>query len=111
MNARINSVQVIKDDDGSPQFVVLPYRDYLNLKTKFDVQTPHAVVKAVVGGLTPAKAWRQYLGLSQEEVASRMGISQTGYSQHETKPVNKQSASIRQRIADALGITLDQYLF
>lgn len=55
---------------------------------------------------TPARAWREYLELTQEEVAGRMWISQAAYSQHERSPRLKKA--IRQKIADALGITFEQ---
>lgn len=54
---------------------------------------------------SPAQAWREYLHLSQVEVANRIGITQSAYSQYEkSKTVRK---ATRIKIADALGIKPD----
>ncbi len=53
---------------------------------------PQAVVNDVFdNNVTPLRAWRNYLGLSQEEVANRLGISQAGYSKHEKNEKLKKS--------------------
>jgi len=39
-----------------------------------DVEFPHEVVAANVMGDSLIKAWREYLGLTQEELAARAGI-------------------------------------
>ncbi|PQV44212.1 helix-turn-helix domain-containing protein [Paraburkholderia sp. BL21I4N1] len=70
---------------------------------------PHEVVNATTDGITPTRAWRQYLGLKQAEVAARMGISQPDYSQYEAKV--HLSESSREKIGAALGITADQLDF
>jgi DNA-binding XRE family transcriptional regulator len=50
----------------------------------------------------PIRAWREHLGLTQTEVARRLGISQSAYAQQEAKePVRK---ATREKIAQALGI-------
>ena len=64
---------------------------------------PNAVVNKVINkDMTPVRAWREHLGLTQAEVARRLGISQSAYAQQEAKePVRK---STREKIAKALGI-------
>nr|WP_321465121.1 helix-turn-helix transcriptional regulator [uncultured Desulfobulbus sp.] len=50
---------------------------------------PNEVVGAVIEGwITPVRAWREYLGLSQDEVASRAGITQAALSQIESGEPN-----------------------
>jgi len=66
------------------------------------------VRSAVASGESPVRAWREYLGLSQSDVAKRLEISQPGYAQHEAKPYTRLSGRIRARIANALGIGMDQ---
>lgn len=45
---------------------------------------PHEVVGLTIKrGCTLARAWWEYLGLTQQEVAGRMGITQTALSQME----------------------------
>nr|WP_236872379.1 helix-turn-helix transcriptional regulator [Burkholderia territorii] len=64
---------------------------------------PHEVVSATVDGATLLRAWREYLGLTQAEVATRLGISQSAYAQQEGS--EKLRKSTREKIAAALGIT------
>ena len=49
---------------------------------------------------SPAAAWRKHLGLSQAEVASRIGITQPAYAQQETAA--KPRKATREKIAAAL---------
>lgn len=51
---------------------------------------------------SPAQAWREYLNLSQVEVANRIGISQSAYSQYEKS--QKLRKTTRIKIAEALHI-------
>jgi transcriptional regulator with XRE-family HTH domain len=68
---------------------------------------PNAVVNIVINkDMTPIRAWREHLGLTQTEVARRLGISQSAYAQQEAKePVGK---ATREKIAQALGIAAEQ---
>lgn len=68
---------------------------------------PNAVVDKVINkDMTPIRAWREHLGLTQAEVARRLGISQSAYAQQEAKePVRKYT---REKIAQALGIVPEQ---
>ncbi|VVO21029.1 helix-turn-helix domain-containing protein [Pseudomonas fluorescens] len=97
-------VQIINGPDGKPAFVVIPYAQY-----KAQVQDeliPHEVVSRIVDGATPIRAWREYLNLTQEEVANRLGISQPAFAQQEA--VNKPRRATREKIALAFGIKADQ---
>ena len=53
-----------------------------------------------------AKAWREYLNLSQEEVAKRMGVSQASLSQ--TEAAKRPRKATLEKVAKALGVTLEQ---
>ncbi|MDD2915373.1 MAG: helix-turn-helix transcriptional regulator [Gallionella sp.] len=106
MNAPTN-IQILKDTKGKPAFVVIPYPEYMSL-TKHNAPTiPNAVVNKVINkDMTPIRAWREHLGLTQTEVARRLGISQSAYAQQEAKePVRK---ATREKIAEALGIAPEQ---
>lgn len=70
---------------------------------------PHAVMQAVVEGATPVKAWREHLGISQADLAARLEISQSAYSQQESS--DKLRKSSLKKIASALGLTLEQLDF
>ncbi|MDO8291370.1 MAG: helix-turn-helix transcriptional regulator [Gallionella sp.] len=68
---------------------------------------PSAVVNKVINkDMTPIRAWREHLGLTQMEVARRLGISQSAYAQQEAKePVRK---STSEKITKALGVVPEQ---
>jgi len=67
---------------------------------------PHEVVgMMVMDDLSPAAAWRKHPGLTQVEVAERIGISQAAYAQQEK--AKKPRAATRKKIADAPGIDPD----
>ena len=59
--------------------------------------------------MSPAKAWRTHLELTQAEVAERMGVTQSAYAQLEAS--QKLRKSSREKIADALGISPGQLDF
>lgn len=63
---------------------------------------PHAVISATVDGATPVRAWREHLGLTQAEVATRLGISLSAYAKQEASERPRKSTLVK--IAAALGI-------
>jgi DNA-binding XRE family transcriptional regulator len=108
MNARTN-IQVINGPDGAPAFVVIPYADYLAQQRDARDLIPNDVISRTVDGATPLRAWREHLGLTQADVADRLGISQSAYAQQEKS--EKLRKSTREKIAAALGITAAQLDF
>lgn len=110
MNALTNP-QTIYNADGKPAFVVLPFDDYLRLTGKPWIPeedgVPHEVVRMTLGGkMSQARAWREYLGLTQEEVAARMGISQSALAQIEQ--ASRPRITTLEKLAVALDIRLEQ---
>lgn len=102
MNARTN-IQILTGPDGKPAYAVIPYRDYVSLSKRREPTVPNAVVGKVVNqNLTPIRAWREHLGLTQAVVAHRLGISQSAYAQQEAKGTVRKST--REKIARALKI-------
>ncbi|MDW3684613.1 helix-turn-helix transcriptional regulator [Cupriavidus sp. CV2] len=108
MNAPTN-VQVINGPDGKPAFVVIPYGEYVASHANEIGLVPHDVVTRTVDGATPARAWREHLGLTQAEVARRLGISQSAYAQQESS--DKLRKASRGKIAAALGVAAEQLDF
>lgn len=105
MNAPIN-IQILNGTDGTPAFVVIPYADYVRTQKATDeAYLPHEVVAGMVDNdWSIIRAWREYLGLTQQQIAERMQISQPAYAQQESsKKVRKQT---REKIAAALGVDL-----
>jgi DNA-binding XRE family transcriptional regulator len=107
MNVPIDDVQIIRDATGSPEYAVLPYQSYEKLVGRPEASyIPHSVVGKMVDGASAARAWREHIGLTQAELASRMGISQAAYSQLEAS--EKLRPSSRRKIAEALGLAPEQ---
>ncbi|CAB3790514.1 helix-turn-helix domain-containing protein [Pararobbsia alpina] len=105
----LTSIQVIVGPDGQPAFVAIPYLDYLAIRTDDSGTVPHDVVSHTVDGATPARAWREHLGLTQADVAARLGISQSAYAQQEARERLRKSS--REKIAGALAIKPEQLDF
>ncbi|MDO4626381.1 MAG: helix-turn-helix transcriptional regulator [Pasteurellaceae bacterium] len=116
MATSYNNIQIIHDENGLPAFAVIPYNDYqvlqqnnvLRKSLRSDI--PTAVLDIFFENeCSTVRAWREYLGLTQAEVAERIGVTQSAYSQHEnTKRLRR---STREKIANALGIHPEQLNF
>ncbi len=109
LNALIEP-QYINGANGEPEFVVIPYQVFQHMTRAIaeeEAVIPNAVVeKTVLEGIGIIRAWREYLGLTQAEVAARMKISQAAYSQFETAKKMRQAS--RKKIAYALGLDVRQ---
>ena len=69
---------------------------------------PNAVMGMIIRDeMTPARAWREHLGLTQAEVARRAGMSQAALSQIESGEHNIRKAT-REKLAKAMGLTATQ---
>lgn len=98
----------IIEKDGTPLFVLVPYEEYLDVWTRENVTIPQEVVERhILDGYSPVRAWREYKGLSEQEVAARMGISQSAYSQMERPEARLRSTTIH-KLAKALEISPEQ---
>ncbi|MFV3330355.1 helix-turn-helix domain-containing protein [Pseudomonas sp. NY15437] len=104
MSTRTN-VQIINGPDGVPAFVVIPYAEYIASHPKEDLVPNEVVGFMVREGLSAIGAWRRHLGLTQTEVARRMGVSQPAYAQQEA--ATRPRKPTREKVAKALGIHAD----
>ncbi len=110
----LTNAQIINDAQGLPAFVVIPYADYRAMQDSPNIDTTNGVPSAVVDavfdkGISPLKAWREHLELTQAEVSHRAGITQSAYSQHEQ--ADKLRKPTREKLAQALGLTAEQLNF
>jgi len=112
----MNLNPTILEANGKPAFVVLPYDEYVQFSRSIkqagripaDGTTPHEVMcLAVENGWSMMRAWREHLALTQAEMARRLEIRQPSYAAMEA-PDAKPKKATRQRIAAAMGITLEQ---
>jgi len=105
---------------GMPAFVVLPFIDFAREHPKEaalivpkspwvpDSGVPHAVVGLTIKqDMTLLRAWREYLGLTQAEVAEKAGITQAALSQMESGESKLRKAT-RIKLAGAMGLNAEQ---
>ena len=106
MSAPIPSGHQVVKHKGKPVAVVIPWTEYLALVPPARIQpaTPHEVVEKFIGeGKSLIQAWREYLNLTQEEAARRMGIKQSSYQQIEKKSGKPRPATL-EKIAAAFDL-------
>lgn len=107
MNAR-TEFQVIVGKDGQPAFVVLPYDEFRRMQNQaLHGTVPNDVVnRSFERGISPMAAWREHLGLTQAEIADRVGITQAAYAQMERSRQPRRATL--EKVSAALGLTVDQ---
>lgn len=107
MNAR-TEFQIIVGGDGKPAFVVVPYEQFRRMQGGFTQGTvPNEVVNlSFERGVSAMAAWREHLGLTQAEVAARIGITQAAYAQMER--VKQPRKATLDKVASALGLEVEQ---
>ncbi|POP43458.1 transcriptional regulator [Superficieibacter electus] len=125
------SIQYIKDEKGNPQYVVIPYDVYFQMRLhsaetetqseaegwedipyehdKYDdVGIPDDIITLMSEEKVSLQAaWRIYKGLSQQEVAEKLGISQSAVSQLES-PDSRPQKRTREKLAALYGCTQEQ---
>ena len=99
---------------GVPVAVVVPYEEYAAVfvdtagQEVKDTTVPHEVASRVLKEqISPIRAWREYLGLTQAEVAARMAVSQSAFAQMEA-PDSKPRMNSLKKLAAALGLVTAQ---
>ena len=113
MNEHINH-QIITQN-GKPAFAVVPWDEYQRLLRNqvdaddSDIWFPNDVVKANIRGDTLVKAWREYFGLTQEELADRAGIKQPSLARLERGDSTPRKSTLK-KLADAMDISVEQLI-
>ncbi|KPJ67314.1 MAG: hypothetical protein AMJ43_05535 [Coxiella sp. DG_40] len=113
--------QIISKND-SPEFVVLPYKEYQNLLVTLEEQEdikeieefhstkqytiPFKLLRAIATGTNPVQVFRKFRGLSQAKLAKETGISRQYLCQIENKQ-RKGNISVLKKIAIILNVDLD----
>jgi DNA-binding XRE family transcriptional regulator len=73
-----------------------------------EITIPHAVIATFdERGVSLVRAWRDHLGLTQDEVAHRMGVTRQAYLQMESLAAHPRVATLK-KIAAAMGIAWEQ---
>jgi len=105
MSRHIN-YQVIKQG-GKPVFAVVPYEEFMELVGSEPV-IPHEVVGLVAKkGYSLVRAWREHLGLTQQDLADRLGVKQSAVVQYEKPDKRLQRATI-EKLAAAMDLDPEQ---
>jgi DNA-binding XRE family transcriptional regulator len=119
-------VQII-ERDGKPEWAILPYEEYLQLLEQAELLEdirdfdeisaaiergdeeliPAEVVNAILDGKSPVKVWREYRGLTQQQLADTAKISKPYLSQIETGK-RTGATNVLAAIAKALDVSLEQ---
>jgi DNA-binding XRE family transcriptional regulator len=108
MNGRID-FQIIHEA-GKPKFAVLPIEQFQQLLAFADMEPtiPNTVVQRIFDDkISPVRAWREHLGLTQKDIADRLGITQAAFAQQE-KPDAKLRPKTLKAIATAMGLVTEQ---
>ena len=120
------TIQII-ERNGKPEWAVLPYEEYLKLIEQAELLEdirdfdeisaaiqrgeeeliPAEVVNAILDGKSPIKVWREYRGLTQQQLADMIGISKPYLSQLETGK-RTGTTDVLSAIAEALKVSLEQ---
>jgi ribosome-binding protein aMBF1 (putative translation factor) len=104
----------IIDHCGHPAFVLVPWEDFARIRPILEAEKakstgiPQSVVEAhVLNDVPIVKAWREELGLTQEDLASRLKISQAAVAKYEQPCAHLRTATLG-KIAAAMGISVEQ---
>ena len=119
------SVQVI-EKNGQIEWAVIPYPEYQKLldawemlediraydEAKANIEAgeeliPSKVAYALLDSKNPIRVWREYRGLTQQQLAEKSGISKPYLSQLESGKRNG-TTDILKNIAQALHVGLDE---
>ncbi|MCB0191817.1 MAG: helix-turn-helix transcriptional regulator [Anaerolineae bacterium] len=119
------NVQII-EKNGRPEWAVIPYEEYERLVAEAEMLQgiqafdeaksalangdeeliPSEVTYALLDGKNPLRVWREYRGLTQQQVADAAQISKPYLSQLESGQRNG-TTEVLAAIAKALNVSLD----
>jgi DNA-binding XRE family transcriptional regulator len=101
------------DYQGNPAFVLVPWEDFKRIRPLLDgdkiriAGIPQAVVEAhILRAMPMIRAWREHMGITQKELAARIGVSQAAVAKLE-KPDARPRRATLEKIAKALGISIE----
>ena len=105
--------QVISNAAGDPEYVVIPFDEYVELIGADEddgVSFPNEVVGYQVReGLSLIAAWRKHKGLTQKQLAEAIDVTQPAVAQIEREDSKPQRATL-EKIAAALDVDVEQLI-
>jgi predicted transcriptional regulator len=122
------SVQII-EKNGKPEWAVIPFQDYKRLQEALEdaedikeieenikaisdgneITVPGEVTFAILDGVSPIRAWREYRQIKMNELSKKVGISSSYLSQIENGKRNPTIDTLR-AIAKELEIDIDMLI-
>lgn len=110
--------QIIKQN-GMPTFAVIDWDKYQDLLVRAGDKkapdneqdyTPHKVMELIFSkNYSTIKAWRVYLGFTQQQLADKLGLSQAAIAKIE-KNIYTETNNTISRLATAMGLTSPKQL-
>ena len=99
-------------EEAGRRFAVVPLEQFTALVERAgeaDALTlPHEVVsRHLLEGVSLLRAWREYLGQTQADLANSLGVTQGQIAQWETPDARPRHSTLK-RIAEALGLHVSQ---
>lgn len=121
------TVQLI-EKNGKPEWAVIPFEEYEKLIASAEMLEdvrdydlarqrildgeeliPSDITYAILDGENPLRVWREYRGLTQQQLADQAEISKPYVSQIESGK-RMGTPDVLSRLANALGVSLDDIL-
>lgn len=117
-------VQIIVKD-GAPEYAVIPIETYRRMAAALEdaedsaaidrawtddaagETVPGDVVKAILNGGSPLRAWRKYRGLTLASLAGQVGVSR-GYLSQIENGHKSGTLDLFRRLAGTLDVSMDQ---
>lgn len=118
----MGKVQIIRDAKQRPEYAVIPWKDYVEFagKDAADIAAaeaalatpdrfPAAVVDRILDGENALKVFREWRGMTQQDLAERSHRSKQYISQLETghRPIGRKTANA---LAPALKVSVEALL-
>jgi ribosome-binding protein aMBF1 (putative translation factor) len=99
---------------GHPAFVLVPWEDFNRIRPLLEAEKvrasgiPQEVVEAhILRDIPLVRAWREHLGITQEELAARIDVSQAAVAKLERPKARPRTATLK-KLAAGMGITAEQ---
>ncbi|MFC1823518.1 helix-turn-helix domain-containing protein [Thermodesulfobacteriota bacterium] len=122
------NVQII-EKNGKPEWAVIPFSDYKKLQNALEdaedikeieenlkaikegkeITVPGEVTFAILDGISPIRAWREYKQIKMNALAKKVGISSSYLSQIENGKRNPTIVTLK-AIAEELEIDIDMLI-
>ena len=99
--------------EGNPAFVLVPFDIFRKIRPLLDHEAtrnaiPHEIVRLnALKDVPMIKAWREYLGMTQSELAKKAGMSQPAIAKLERSGAKLRKATLK-KLARAMSLTLEQ---